>query len=79
VAKAIKYNFAFCAAADADEKETFDSILNLKYFIQAVKFRWPIQKLLWPPNFPSFSCGPLETWCRPLEGHMAHDENRVKG
>ena len=23
-------------------------------------FRWPTQKLLWPPNFPSFSCGPLE-------------------
>jgi len=41
VAKAIKYNFAFCAAADAEEKETFDSILNLKYFIQTVKFRWP--------------------------------------
>ena len=34
-------------------KETFDSVLNLKYFIQAVK-------LLWPPNFPSFSPGPLD-------------------
>jgi len=30
----------------------------LKYLIHAVKFRWPTQKLLQPPNFPSFSCGP---------------------
>ena len=22
---------------------------------------------------------PLETWCGPLEGHMAHVENRVEG
>jgi hypothetical protein len=36
--KVIKYNFAFCAVGDAGEKGTFDSILNLKYFTQAVKF-----------------------------------------
>jgi hypothetical protein len=30
-----------------------------------VKFRWPTQKLPRPLNFPSFSCGPLET-CGPL-------------
>ena len=42
------------------------SLLNLKYFIQAVKFRWHTQKLLWPPNFSSFACGPLETWWGPL-------------
>ena len=74
VAKTIKYHFAFCAAEDAEEKETFDSILNLKYFIQALKFRWPTQKLLWPPNFQSFSCGPLQNLCGPLEDHMAHVE-----
>jgi hypothetical protein len=39
VGKTIKYNFAFCAAGDAGEKRTFDSMLNLKYVIQAVKFR----------------------------------------
>jgi hypothetical protein len=38
VGKATKYNFAYCAAG---KRGTFDSILNLKYFIQAVKFRWP--------------------------------------
>jgi hypothetical protein len=46
VGKAIKYNFAFCAVRDAGEKGTFDSILNLKYFIQTVKFPWSTQKLL---------------------------------
>jgi hypothetical protein len=35
----IKYNLAFRAAGDAMGKGTFASILNLKYFIQAVKFR----------------------------------------
>jgi hypothetical protein len=39
VGKAIKYSFVFCAAGDAGEKGTFDSILNLEYFIQAVKFQ----------------------------------------
>jgi hypothetical protein len=28
-----------------------------------------------PHNFPSFSCGPLETWRGSLTGHMAHFEN----
>jgi hypothetical protein len=33
VGKSIKYNFAFCAAEYVGEKTTFDSVLNLKYFI----------------------------------------------
>jgi len=65
VRKAIKYNFAFCAAGGAEERGTFDSVLNLKYFIQAVKLPRPTQKLLWPPNFPSFSSGFSETLCIP--------------
>jgi hypothetical protein len=73
--KATQYHFAFSAAGDAGEKGNFDSILNLKHFIQAVKFQWPTQKLVWPPNFLSFFCGPLQTLCEPLGGHMAHDEN----
>ena len=33
--KSSKYNFAFCAAAGgAEERGTFESVLNLKYFIQ---------------------------------------------
>jgi hypothetical protein len=30
----------------AGDKGTFDSILNLKNFIDAVQFPWPAQKLL---------------------------------
>jgi hypothetical protein len=30
VGKAIKYNFAFCAAKDVGEKGNFDSVLNWK-------------------------------------------------
>jgi len=37
VEKAIIYGFAFCVAGDAGEEGTFDSVLNLKYFIHAVK------------------------------------------
>jgi len=59
--KAIKCNLAFCAVWDAGEKGTFDSVVNLKYFIHAVK-------LLWSTNFPSFSCGTLKTWCGPIGG-----------
>jgi hypothetical protein len=40
VVKSLKYNFAFCAADYVGEKTTFDAVLNLKYFIQAVKFQW---------------------------------------
>jgi hypothetical protein len=57
VGKAMKYNFAFCAVGDAGEKGTFDSVLNLKYFMHEVKFWWPTQKFLWSPNFMLFSCG----------------------
>lgn len=53
-----KRNFVFCAAGDAGEKGTFDIVLNSKHLIHAVKLRWPTQKLLQAPNFPSFSCGP---------------------
>jgi hypothetical protein len=35
--KAIKYNLAVCVVGDAGEKGTFDSVVNLKYFIHAVK------------------------------------------
>jgi hypothetical protein len=38
VGKSVKYNFAFCAVGYAGKKGTFDSILNLKYLIQAGKF-----------------------------------------
>jgi hypothetical protein len=41
VGKAVKYNFAFYAVEDEEKKGTFDSILSLKYFIHAVRFRWP--------------------------------------
>jgi hypothetical protein len=37
----------------------------LKYCIQALKFRWPTQKLLWPLDFPPLSV----LWH--LGGHMA--------
>jgi len=43
VGKAIKFNCALCSAA---EKVTSDSVLNSKYFIHAMKFWWPTQKLL---------------------------------
>jgi hypothetical protein len=78
VEKTVKYNFAFCAAEDAGEEINFDSVLNLKYFIQTLKFRRRTQTFLWPPNFPSFSRGPLETWCDHLEGHTAHAKEEVK-
>jgi len=42
VVKSIKYNFAFCAVEYAGEVTNFDAVLNLKYFIQAVKFQWTI-------------------------------------
>jgi hypothetical protein len=75
VRKGIKYNFAFCASGDGGEKRTFDSVLTLKHFIQAVKYQWPTQNLLWPPNFMSLSCGPLETWHGPLQSHIIDVEN----
>jgi hypothetical protein len=45
--KQLSTYFAFCTAGDAEKKGTFDLILNFKYFIQAAKFQWPSQKLLW--------------------------------
>jgi len=39
----MKYSFAFGAAGHAGEKGTFDTILNLQYFIQTLKLRWPTQ------------------------------------
>jgi len=35
----IKYNLVFCVVGDARGKGNIASILNLKYFIQTVKFR----------------------------------------
>jgi hypothetical protein len=78
VGKTVKYNFAFCAAGDAGEEINFDSVLNLKYFIQTLKFRCRTQTFLWPPDFPLFSRGPLETWCDTVAGHTAHDEKNFK-
>ena len=54
---------------NAWEKEKFDSVLHLKYFIHAVIFQRPAHKLLWPYTFLSLSYGPLETWCGPIGGH----------
>jgi hypothetical protein len=34
-----KYSFAFCAAGDGEKNGTSDSVLNLKYFIHAVKLQ----------------------------------------
>ena len=48
-----KHYFAFSTVRYAGERGTFNSILNLRYFIQAAKFRWPTPKFMWPPNFPS--------------------------
>jgi hypothetical protein len=45
----MKYNSAFCSAVAAGKKGAFDSLLNMKYFIHAEKFRWPTQKLLPTP------------------------------
>lgn len=47
------------------EMGTFDSILYLKCFIQAVKFQWPTQRLLWPLG--------NSVW--PQEGQWVHVEN----
>jgi hypothetical protein len=59
----------------ARDKITFNLFLNFKYFIQAMKNQKPTWTLLWPPNFPSLSCGLLETSGGPLRGHMAHLQN----
>jgi hypothetical protein len=76
----MKYSFAFCAAGYATEMGTLDSVLNLKYFIQADKFRWPTQYLLLPRNIPSFSFGPLGIWCGPLWCLVAHvDTHNIHG
>jgi len=60
------------------EKETFISILNLKYFIHAANFQWPAQTLLLSCNFLSLSCGPLETWCGPTGCHWPTLRNTGK-
>jgi hypothetical protein len=65
----------FCAAECAGDKETFDSVLNLKHIIQALKFLLPTQKLLLLTNFPPFSCGPLVTWRASLSSRMARLKN----
>jgi hypothetical protein len=55
VGKAIEFNCALCAAA---EKVTFDSVLNSKYCIHAIKFWWPTQKLLLLHHSPVAPWGP---------------------
>jgi hypothetical protein len=73
VGKSIKYIFPFCATGYAVEKGTFDSILYMKCFIQAVKFQWPTQRLLWPPNSPLFSCGSKGAICTTLRTTALED------
>ena len=53
----------------------FSFFFKLQYFIQAMKFRWPTEKLLWPSIYPSISCGVSEMWCGSFEGHMTFFEN----
>jgi hypothetical protein len=45
VRKIVKYNFASVLREMVGRREIVDSILNFKYFIPAVKFRRPIEKL----------------------------------
>ena len=70
-----KIQFSLCAAGNGEKKGIFDSILYLKYFIHALKLRWPTEKLLWLPEFLSSSCHPLESQCGPLGAHVTHFEN----
>jgi len=35
--------FSSVLRGDAEERGNCDSVLNLKYFIQALKFRWPLR------------------------------------
>jgi len=49
VGKAIEFNCVLCAAA---EKVTFDSVLNSKYCIHAMKFWWPTPVAPWGPYGP---------------------------
>jgi len=46
-----------------------------KKIIHKAKFRWPTQKLLRHSNFPSFSCGPLETWCAHFQNHCTRPQD----
>jgi hypothetical protein len=55
-----------CAEGDAGEKGTFDSILSLKYFIQAVNFRWPIKKLTVSPEVSVVLLWPHRNFLCPL-------------
>ena len=69
--KSNKRQLSLLCFGDAGERGTCESFLNLKYFIQAAKFR--------------SSCGPLishhspvapqKIWCGPLWGHTARIEN----
>lgn len=59
---------------DKGEKETFNSVWNLKHFICALKFWWPTRILLWPLIFV-IHLWPLRNWCGPLRDHMARFEN----
>jgi hypothetical protein len=74
--KKIEYNFTYCAMEGGGCRNMgiFDTILNFKYFFQAVKFWWPTQNIPLPHNFPSFPCGPLETCCGPLGVYKANFE-----
>ena len=57
--KAVKYDFASCAAGDEGEKEIF---IYFKFEIlyscmevplAAQRLLWPLRKLVWPPRGPN--------------------------
>jgi len=55
--------FVICAVEGAGKKGNLYSVFNLKFFVQAANFWWPIQKSVRPPNFPPISYDPLEPLC----------------
>ena len=75
--KTVKYNFAFWAAEDAGEEIEFDCF-KFEIFYSGTEVSTPHSNVPVTPNFPSFSRGPLETWCEPLEGHTAHAKKEFR-
>jgi hypothetical protein len=69
----LKWKYLWPSAATLGYKRRKIKV-KIELLYSGLKFRWAIQKLFWPPNFPSFSCGPLESWRGPLRGHN-HFEN----
>jgi hypothetical protein len=58
---------------------TFDSVLNMKYLIQAVKFQWPLN-YYFGPLISVILLWLLRNLMWPAGGHMTHFENhKFKG